>query len=510
MVRTTENRPEVFLALIAPIGINLGLVQSELCSSLKQIDYLPNVIKLTSFLEDHPEWFDLDHQTEFERYEKYIQAGNEFCGLTGRRDALVLTGIAQIYRDYASRPDEIPHSTAHIFRQIKRIEEIETLRQIYGNNIVFLGCYSPKRTRIKNLVTLLLQGERGSDLNRLEAHALEIIGIDENQREVPSGQRFLDAYPHSDFIIDCTTPNSVRLSLDRFIKCFFGHPFVSPTRDEHGMYLAQSASLRSTDLSRQVGAAIFGRNREIVSLGCNEVPASGGGTYWLDHELDTRDFQLGYDSNAKIRADMVRDLLVRLRDHGWLSAVHGEMTPEQLSSEALRDEGDAQGPLSRAMISDIIEYGRIVHAEMNAVSDAARFGRDTRDGTLYCTTMPCHLCTKLIVAAGITTVQYLQPYYKSLVRELYEDSVSVDEHLPDHVSFQPFRGVTPNGFRMVFEKGKRKDEEDNAIKWQPTEARPVFSSEYPHYLGPEAIFINRDLQQIIGLMEATSQVRNPS
>jgi cytidine deaminase len=322
-------------------------------------------------------------------------------------------------------------------------------------------------------------------MNRLEAQALEIIGIDENQKDVKDGQRFLDAYPNSDFVIDCTDPSSIRTSVQRLIECFFSHPFVSPTRDEHGMYLAQSASLRSTDLSRQVGAALFGANREIVSLGCNEVPAFGGGTYWLDHSPDVRDFQLGYDSNARIRSDMIRDLLARLRGD-WLNVAQSQKSPDDLASEALRDDDEEQGPLARAMIADVIEYGRMVHAEMNAITDAARYGKATKDGILYCTVMPCHLCTKLIVSSGIREVQYLQPYFKSLVRELYEDSVAIDEATPDRVKFKPFVGVTPNGFRTVFEKGRRKDRDDLAIRWNPSTALPIFTTGYPSYLTTEA------------------------
>lgn len=350
--------------------------------------------------------------------------------------------------------------------------------------------------RVKYLVSILLKTQRGVDINKLEAEALEIIGIDENQKDERDGQRFLDAYPYSDFIVDCTNPASIKSSLTRFKECFFGHPFVSPTRDEHGMYIAQSASLRSSDLSRQVGAAIFGEHKEIVSLGCNEVPAAGGGTYWLDHEPDVRDFQIGYDSNARIRSDMVRELMSRLKDSGWLSADQTKKTPDQLAKDALTDDVLNEGPLAKAMISDVIEYGRMVHAEMNAISDAARFGRKTHGGTLYCTTMPCHLCIKLIVAAGIMNVQYLQPYYKSLVRELYEDSVSIDELISGKVLFQPFRGVTPNGFRMVFEKTKRKDSNDNALKWTSAQAEPIFTTDFPTYLEVEASVL-KDLRVIV-------------
>lgn len=496
MVDSVGTKPEIFIALIAPIGSNLDLVQEELCNSLKSASYTPHVVKLTDFIKEHPEWYDLKHENEFQRYEKYIEAGNRFCSDAGRRDALILSGIAQIYRDHKKRPDELAHSTAFIFRQVKRVEEIKTLKQVYGRNIIFLGCYSPRRARVQSLVSLLRKNQRGTDNSKLEAEALEIIGIDEHQKEVSDGQRFLDVYPQADFILDCTSPNSIRSSLDRFIKCFFGYPFVSPTRDEHGMYMAQSASLRSSDLSRQVGAAIFGQEKEIVSLGCNEVPASGGGTYWLDSQHDGRDFQIGYDSNARIRSDMVRDLLIRLKEARWLDASHAKMSADELSASALLDEKESQGPLARAMISDIIEYGRIVHAEMNALSDAARFGRSTRGGTLFCTVMPCHLCTKLIIAAGISEVQYLQPYYKSLVKELYEDSVSIDEELSGKVNFKPFRGVTPNGFRLVFEKGKRKDGKDNAIRWNPAEARPIFTADMPSYLSVETK-LNSELEQIL-------------
>jgi len=483
-VDKTIERPEVFLAIIAPIGINLALVETELSNGVSRVAYKPKVIKLTDFLVDHPEWFDLNYGSEFERYEKFIAAGNQLCRESERRDALALTGIAQIYRDQQKRPDTISPATAYIFRQLKRVEEVETLKEVYGRNVLFVGCYSPKRVRVRNLVSLLLKTERGTDLNSLEAQALEIIGIDENQKDEKDGQRFLDAYPHSDFVIDCTDPPAIRKSVQRFIECFFGHPFVSPTRDEHGMYLAQSASLRSTDLSRQVGASIFGPNREIVSLGCNEVPKFGGGTYWLDDDPDGRDFQLGYDSNARLRSDMIRDLLGRLRN--WFNVDHAEKSPEQLATEALRDDEEAQGPLARAMISDVIEYGRMVHAEMNAITDASRFGRPTKDATLYCTTMPCHMCTKLIVASGIREVQYLQPYYKSLVRELYEDSVAIDEQIKGKVNFHPFIGVTPNGFRVVFEKGGRKDSNGEAKPWNPLEAYPVFTTGYPSYLSTEA------------------------
>ncbi|MCF8710289.1 hypothetical protein [Rhizorhapis sp. SPR117] len=165
MVSTLEKRPEIFFALIAPIGINLDLVQKELSHALRKIAYTPEIIKLTDFIKDHNEWFDLKYETEFERYEKYIAAGNEFCKKAERRDALVLSAIAQLYRKQPKRPDEISYGTAYIYRQIKRVEEIKTLKQIYGRNIIFIGCHSPKKIRVKNLVSTLLN-DRPADAGR--------------------------------------------------------------------------------------------------------------------------------------------------------------------------------------------------------------------------------------------------------------------------------------------------------------------------------------------------------
>jgi deoxycytidylate deaminase len=217
-------------------------------------------------------------------------------------------------------------------------------------------------------------------------------------------------------------------------------------------------------------------------MGCNEVPKAGGGTYWSGGPNDYRDYALGYDSNQKVREDMTRDALVRLQQKGWLSKKVADLKPDELVAEAfaLNEEG---GPLSQSMISDVIEFGRMVHAEMNALADAARFRRSTVGSTLYCTTLPCHMCAKLIIAAGIERVVYVQPYNKSLIEELFSDSVSIGERPAEKkVIFDSLKGVTPNGFKLAFQKTrKRKDAQGNAIKWDPTSAHPVFLSIFPYY-----------------------------
>jgi deoxycytidylate deaminase len=76
---------------------------------------------------------------------------------------------------------------------------------------------------------------------------------------------------------------------------------------------------------------------------------------------------------------------------------------------------------------DITEFGRPVHAEMEAILSCARIGISPKMGTLYCTTFPCHNCAKHIVAAGIKRVVYVEPYPKSKAEKLHSDSLNTGQ-----------------------------------------------------------------------------------
>lgn len=66
--------------------------------------------------------------------------------------------------------------------------------------------------------------------------------------------------------------------------------------------------------------------------------------------------------------------------------------------------------------ADLIEFGRAVHAEMEAVLSAARRGIPVQDATVVCTTFPCHNCARHLIAAGVRRLVYLFPYAKSRAR----------------------------------------------------------------------------------------------
>lgn len=68
------------------------------------------------------------------------------------------------------------------------------------------------------------------------------------------------------------------------------------------------------------------------------------------------------------------------------------------------------------------ELCRGLHAEQNAIIQAALYGVSTEGATLYCTTKPCSICTKMIINAKITKIVYEEYYEDSLADELLKDT----------------------------------------------------------------------------------------
>ena len=123
--------------------------------------------------------------------------------------------------------------------------------------------------------------------------------------------------------------------------------------------------------------------------------------------------------------ELLVDLIDRLKKGDHLSRALMKIdSAYEITKALLGDDSDHSVGESKAM--DLLEFGRIIHAEMSAICDASRKGLSIEGATLYCTTFPCHICAKHIVASGITRVVYLEPYPKSYAAELHGDSIEVD------------------------------------------------------------------------------------
>jgi dCMP deaminase len=137
-----------------------------------------------------------------------------------------------------------------------------------------------------------------------------------------------------------------------------------PSWDEYFMQIADVAATRSTCLRRRVGAVLV-YDRRILATGYNGVPSG----------------------------------IAHCSERGCLR-------------EELGVPSGTQHELCRGL-----------HAEQNALIQAARHGGIAADGaTLYCTTQPCVQCAKLLVNAGVRRIVYRESYPDELAAALLAEA----------------------------------------------------------------------------------------
>ncbi|MFC5422178.1 hypothetical protein ACFPOB_21670 [Bosea eneae] len=271
---------EVFLAFAGPVGSNMAGAIDKFKRELKAYDFEPVEIHITNglstYFNDIPSTFS-GHK---ERYDTLIGAANKLRRLTKKPDVmtyLALSAISEKRKEIIARDN--PSKIAYLIRQIKRPEEIIAFRNVYNRSFYTISLYSDRDVRLERTVSEIKKKSRGRIENdKAHSEAEDLLRTDEFQEEENLGQNLRSAFPLADVFIDTTQNDDVGTQVERFCKILFGANDQSPTRDEYGMYMAKSASLRSLDLSRQVGAAIFSERTEIKTLGCNEVPSARGGT----------------------------------------------------------------------------------------------------------------------------------------------------------------------------------------------------------------------------------------
>jgi dCMP deaminase len=139
------------------------------------------------------------------------------------------------------------------------------------------------------------------------------------------------------------------------------HP--RPSWDNYFMDITMLVAKRSTCLRRAVGAVIV-KDKRILSTGYNGAPTG------IRHCLET----------------------------GYLR--------EQLNIESGQRH----------------ELCRGIHAEQNAIIQAAYHGVSVKEASLYCTNLPCSICAKMIINAGIRKIYYQSGYADDLSREMLREA----------------------------------------------------------------------------------------
>jgi cytidine deaminase len=469
------QRPELFFGVVGAIGTDLSLASAVLAKLLERVGYTPHHVVFSGLAQKHVVAYRsvVTPEKEELRYRMLMKLGTEVCRGLNRREALArlaITEIRAIRRRSGTTGKPAPLlGHAYILKSLKRPREIEFLRQVYGDAFNVIAVHSRRGKRRDTLAEKIARTHFVSDSKQFYAEAENLMDIDERERDDVFGQDVRGAFPLADFFVGTDDSTQLEKAFWRFIRLVFGDQFETPTGAEIAMSHAQTAALRSADLSRQVGAAIVRDDGRIVATGCNEVPAAGGGQYRQGNG-DKRDFQLGFDSNTRLRRDLVLELLGRMREAGeWLDPQKAKLSPDKLVEQALSRNGIFAG--SRA--TSLIEFGRMVHAEMAAIVDSARSNSSPSGCDLYTTTFPCHLCMRHIIAAGISSVFYIEPYAKSLAAELYHDSIIIDPEITSdqYVNVQPFEGVSPRRYFTLFSQSNDRKMGDGTGKVKPWVAK---------------------------------------
>lgn len=68
------------------------------------------------------------------------------------------------------------------------------------------------------------------------------------------------------------------------------------------------------------------------------------------------------------------------------------------------------------------ELCRALHAEQNAIIQAATLGQSIEDGTIYVTHQPCVICAKMIINAGIKRIVVREAYPDEMATEILDEA----------------------------------------------------------------------------------------
>jgi deoxycytidylate deaminase len=493
------SKAELVFGLVYPLGTEVGPVVSVLEDNIRHFGYEPSLIRISEYLNHLNLQLDEEPSTEAERL---IRLGNKSCKEALRKDFLALAAASQIaesrVRNEKGEESQPAYGKVYIIRSLKRPDEIFRLRQIYRPGLYTIGVFATEEERVEYLT-------RRKGYSREQAEHL--MRIDESQADEEYGQRNRKTFHLADVFVE-TKEGRYRTQLERFLDLVFGNPFVTPLRDEHGMFLAAAASMRSAQFGRQVGAAILNSFGDVLSVGCNDVPRAGGGLYWPGDVDDCRDHKRKpdhdgtvWDSNDQVQREIANDILKKIRPR--LDA----------SSPSL----DADKLFEDTKLEDITEFGRAVHAEMDALLSCMRSGTPPKGSVLYTTTFPCHNCARHIIAAGIERVVYVEPYPKSRASDLHDDAITFSEEKKDdgnpRIPFVPFVGIAPRRYIDLFSLDlstggpkKRKTDDGKMTKWSRTvDAVPRVSMLATSYLDREEMAVS-GIDEIMRRLEGKGEV----
>jgi hypothetical protein len=277
-ISETVKFPELVFGIVGAVGIDIDEVERAIATTLATVGYQTIPIRITKEIEGEPTNEPrMNHEDLESEITEKMNHANAVCRKFRSADTLMRFAIRAIKRERASRSalkdktdgdceERVQAQTAYVIRQLKRPQEVEILRRVYGKQFILISAYGSISDRKRILETAL---KRSLPLNvsdvDIGSKADNLMHRDQIEEDNKFGQNLRDTFHRADIFIDGVSKSSMESMIKRFVDGLFGKADVAPTKIEYGMYAAKSASLRSSDLSRQIGAAIFSSEGEIIT-----------------------------------------------------------------------------------------------------------------------------------------------------------------------------------------------------------------------------------------------------
>ena len=465
---------EMVIALVGPVGSGVSTAAAYVRDTLMQVFAyeVPPIIKMSDFIkaEAHRVGMQIPANLALSEYVDRMQTAGNTLREKYSGNYLAEKVVERIFKFRKenggySGDIAVPGRRAYIIDSLKNPEELDLLRYIYGDTLCVFGVFAPDSIRRQRLLD---SGVPKDDVDKT---------INRDQNELASfGQKTRKVFVQADFFVsNDERKDELNIKIRRFLELIFDTAVHTPSKAEAAMYQASSSAANSACMSRQVGAAIVSSDGEMIAVGWNDVPKFGGGLYNEEDQktLDT-DGRKIYDRDN--------------RCFKWGGCIcHNEVRRNKIA-EKIADKISASGLLQTGKtgndvlsllrgsdIDSLIEFSRSIHAEMEAILSVAREGKHSLVGaTLYTNTYPCHNCARHIVASGIKSVVYIEPYLKSLATTLHSDAITEDPEDRSRVVFRQYDGVAPRTFLRLFRPHAERKRAGKLVRDEPGVAVPVF------------------------------------
>jgi deoxycytidylate deaminase len=467
---------EIHLVLVRALGTDVEALIHHLMAAFATFGFVTEHIKLSEGIDAmRPDLAGRQlEKGSYQYYKQYMNAGNELREVDAATLAYYAVQTVAERREHALKKNP-NRGILYIHDSVMHAAEASVFRRTYGNSAFVVSVNRSEAKRRKRLSQRIRAHSR--DLSKVDGQVKTLMDRDMGKAPEGSGRAlsfertfhradvFLDGELH-DCEIDANGESTQPL-IRHFMRQLFSYPHGTPTIEEAMMAHAFTASRRSGALARRVGAAIANSRGDLICVGRNDVPRPLGGLY------DANDANSRADANYKFRRSSFPILAKTVRGADSSDLVKLEMLVEVVRAaieDGIAGEADYSKLLKRLLKStriqksqflELIAYGRTVHAEMDAITTAARLGVSVRGASLYTTTFPCHECGRHIVAAGIREVVFVEPYPKSRVRQLHADAVQLLDDSTLHreknkVCFRPFVGIAARRLPELFSTVDRK------------------------------------------------------